>query len=103
MSTYIFDQEGFVDEVGNSATMEAFSKALKPLGKAFVELFDKGVTEDLDGLDNGFRAMDLKKFEPDMQEALKEFKRTVRRASGVVILSDGCGFMPPGMTEEDYT
>ena len=102
MSTYIYDQDGYVDEIGNSATLEGLY-ALIPFDEVFAELFNTGKTERIDDLLKAIDNLDMDKFDIDTQKSIQWLEEILERCVGIVILTDGCGFMPPGMTEDDYT
>ena len=103
MGYYIYDQDGYVDEIGNSATIEALSKALSKRGSAFNELFTKGMTEEIDDLLDGIDKLDMGVFDPATRVSIKKLEEILERTVGIAIITDGCGFMPLGMTDEDYT
>lgn len=103
MSTYIYDQDGYVDEIGNSATLEALSKALSDKHKGFHELFTKGSTELIEELILTIEKLDLSQFDKPTKKSIIWLEDILIRTIGIALLTDGCGFMPPGMTEDDYT
>jgi hypothetical protein len=103
MGYYIYDQDGYVDEIGNSATIEALSKVLSHQGPAFNELFTKGMTEKIDDLLDGIDKLDTRLIDPPTRVSIKKLEEILEHTVGIAIITDGCGFMPPEMTEEDYT
>ena len=103
MSYYIYDQDGYVDEIGNSATLKALSEVLKDKSEGFRELFTNGQTELLDDLAITIVELDSSQFNVETQKSIKWLETILERTVGIAIISDGCGVDVPGIPDEDYT
>jgi hypothetical protein len=101
MGYYIYDQDGYVDEIGNSATLELLY-TLRSFDEVFAEFFNTGSTERIDDLLQAIADLDMSKFDKPTRKSIKILEEILERTVGIAIITDGCGFMPPGMTEEDY-
>jgi hypothetical protein len=93
MMYYVYDQDGFVAVLGNSATLEAICEALKPLGVVSADLIAKGQQEAIVPLLDAIESMDTKSLPAEQLESLTRFHAILEDCVGIVIISDGAGIV----------